>query len=100
MTASPFPLVEIEGPPMERGLAYGRQAGERIARGRDVYATAFSAPDFEAKAARYFESLRAFDAELATEIEGIARGAEQPTAVVAQSTALSPPPTTSTSRSA
>lgn len=82
MTASPFPLVEVEGPPLERGLAYGRQAGERIARGRAVYEQAFNAPEFQAKAARYFDSLRAFDAELATEIEGIARGADQPLALV------------------
>ena len=34
----PFPLVEIEGPPRERGRQYGRQAATRIARGVEYYA--------------------------------------------------------------
>lgn len=29
----PFPLIQLEGPPRERGYSYGRQAGERIEAG-------------------------------------------------------------------
>jgi len=33
----PFPLIEISGPPRERGRQYGRQAAERIVKGRAYY---------------------------------------------------------------
>ena len=29
----PFPLIEVSGPPRERGRQYGQQAATRIARG-------------------------------------------------------------------
>lgn len=77
MTA-PFPLIEIEGPPHDRGLSYGRQAGERIARGLAEYANSLARPGTSAAALRYLVDLEAYDAELVEEIRGIAKGADQP----------------------
>jgi isopenicillin-N N-acyltransferase like protein len=33
----PFPLIEISGPPRERGRQYGQQAAERIRKGTSHY---------------------------------------------------------------
>ena len=35
----PFPLIEISGPPRERGRQYGRQAAARIRKGTSLYLT-------------------------------------------------------------
>lgn len=74
----PFPLIEIEGGPYDRGLSYGRQAGERIALGLTVYGNSFALPQAKAAATRYLSNLEAYDIELVTELRGIAEGAEQP----------------------
>jgi isopenicillin-N N-acyltransferase-like protein len=77
MTAA-FPLIELAGPPHERGLAYGAQAADRIALGMQVYADLFALPDLEARAHRYFAALEAYDRGFADEMRGIAEGAGQP----------------------
>lgn len=77
MTA-PFPMIDVEGPPWERGVAHGRQAGDRIALGTEVYADALASPGAGDRALRYLEALEAYDGDCATEIKGIAAGAEQP----------------------
>lgn len=80
----PFPLIEIEGPPLARGRSYGRQAGDRIARGLDLYAKDFDrlGVDVRAAAKRYLSVLERFDAELSAEVRGIAEGAEQPVELI------------------
>jgi len=76
--ADPFPLIEIEGPPRDRGLSYGRQAGEQIARGLKIYSDSLARPGASAAALRYLVELEAYDADLVEEIRGIAEGASQP----------------------
>ena len=81
--AEPFPLLALEGDAATRGRAYGRAAGERIARGLEVYREDFARRGLEwgralEAAARYAPALEGFDAELADEIRAIAEGAEQP----------------------
>lgn len=76
--ADPFPLIEIEGEPRERGLSYGRQAGERIARGLAVYGGSLTLPRATAAARRYLSNLEAYDGDLVSELRGIAHGAQQP----------------------
>lgn len=76
--AEPFPYIEIEGPPRERGRSYGRQAGERIAAALSVYAEHFARPEAMPAAQRYLGSLESYDHELVEEVRGIAEGAGQP----------------------
>jgi isopenicillin-N N-acyltransferase-like protein len=76
--AAPFPLIEIEGEPHARGVSYGRQAGERIARGLAVYGASLSRPRAVAAARRFLADLEAYDAGLVAELRGIAQGAQQP----------------------
>lgn len=82
--SEPFPLIEIEGPPEERGRSYGRQAGDRIARGFEIYGDSFkhSGADLESLSQHYLRQLEEFDASLAAELRGIAEGAELPVSVV------------------
>lgn len=75
---TPFPLIEIAGPARERGIDYGRKAGERIARGLEVYADALGRPGTGERALRYFEALERYDGDSAAELKGLAQGAEQP----------------------
>jgi isopenicillin-N N-acyltransferase like protein len=76
MTA-PFPLIEIEGPPRERGRQYGRQTGTQIARGLALYGFAPGGV-WMTVAHRFFAELQLSDPDLAAEMAGIAAGAEQP----------------------
>lgn len=82
--SDPFPLIEVEGPPQERGRSYGRQAGDRIARGIDGYLEAFRARghDFERLTRHFLVQLELFDESLAAEVRGIADGAEQPVSAI------------------
>lgn len=79
MTVLPFPHVRIEGGPRERGLLYGRQCSERIAKGEDIYRSALGARGFEWQAiktlAREFRpAIHAVDPDYLTEIDAIAEG--------------------------
>jgi isopenicillin-N N-acyltransferase-like protein len=76
-------FIELEGPPRERGLAYGRAAGERIAKGIGHYGAqlAKSGLDearFAKLVARFLPRVEAFDATYVTEMRAIAEGAGQP----------------------
>ena len=80
---TPCPLIEVEGPPAERGHQYGRLAGERIALGIQHYAAQLANSDFDNAALRdavagYLPVIEAFDAGFVTEMRAIAAGAEQP----------------------
>ena len=41
MSATPFPLIDLAGPPRERGRSYGNAAAARIHRSAEIYLTAF-----------------------------------------------------------
>jgi isopenicillin-N N-acyltransferase-like protein len=41
MPATPFPLIDLAGPPRERGRTYGTEAATRIHRSAEIYLTAF-----------------------------------------------------------
>ena len=86
-TPEPFPLVRIEGPPRERGLAYGRLAAERIARGEAIYRAAMGARGFDWSevrrlAAAFRPAIAATDPGCLTEIDAIAEGAGVPVETV------------------
>lgn len=86
---APFPLVDIAGAPYERGVAYGRQTGDRVLAGIDIYKEAFAKAGIDwsqalSYADKFAGQIEAFDTKMMREIEGIAAGAEQPvTAIVA-----------------
>ncbi len=78
-----FPLVEVSGPAKERGIQYGQQAGERIAKGRELYRDVFETRGVSWEQAMqlagdFAPRMRAYDAQMFAEMEGIAEGAEQP----------------------
>jgi isopenicillin-N N-acyltransferase-like protein len=80
---TPPPLIELEGPPADRGRAHGRAAGERIAKGIAHYRDQLAAQGFtDAAIAQAAEKLlpriKAFDSSFIPELKGIAEGAEQP----------------------
>lgn len=82
-----IPLVHVAGPPRERGASYGRQAGDRIALGLDIYREAFDRagitwPEAMDIAGRFCERVRDYDADMWEEIQGIAEGSEQPVEAV------------------
>jgi isopenicillin-N N-acyltransferase like protein len=81
--ADPFPLIEAAGPPRERGVQIGRQAGERIGRSVAIYQRALERggldwPEVRRIAARYLPRLEAYDTAITEEIRGIAEGAQRP----------------------
>lgn len=76
----PCPLIEIGGPPRERGRSYGRQAGARIRKGIAHYGEQLRAMQLDQPAvrdlvARFMPRIAAFDPAYAEEIAGIAEGA-------------------------
>ena len=78
---TPFPLIDIAGPPRERGLSYGRQAAARIQRSEEIYVRAMAARGFQwnevKRLAREFApAIGALDARFMAEMEGIAEGAQ------------------------
>ncbi len=82
MTAA-FPLVEIEGSPRERGLQYGRAAGQQISRGVEIYREGLANAGIDwtdaVQLARQFApNITDYDGDLMSEVEAIALGAEQP----------------------
>lgn len=86
--AEAFPLIELSGPPTERGLLYGRLAGERIARGAKHYHAQLERLGFDANGVaalveRLVPGIEAFDPSYVVEMRAIARGAQVPFATVA-----------------
>lgn len=80
---APVPFVHVAGGPRERGVSYGKQAGDRVAIGLDIYREAFgrvgiSWPEAMEIAGRFRDEVIQYDADMYAEIEGIAEGAEQP----------------------
>lgn len=76
----PCPLIEISGPPRERGRMYGRQAAGRIRKGIAHYTEQLAAMNLDQRAvrdlvARFMPRIAAFDTAHAEEIAGIAEGA-------------------------
>lgn len=78
--AEPCPLIEVSGPPEERGRQHGRQAAERIRRGIGHYSGQLRALDLDAGAVRrlvrgYLPVIEKFDEDYVPEMRGIAEGA-------------------------
>ena len=76
----PFPLVEVSGPPRERGRQYGQQAAERIALGIRHYTQQLEGSRFDAAGIRelvheYVPHMTAFEPAYVEEMRGIAEGA-------------------------
>ena len=76
----PFPLIEVAGPPRERGRQYGRAAADRIRLGVEHYtaqlgATAFPWPAVRELVHRYLPTIEAFEPAYVEEMRGIAEGA-------------------------
>jgi isopenicillin-N N-acyltransferase-like protein len=79
---NPCQFVEVAGPPQERGLQYGRTAGERIAKGVKHYReqlarTSFGTAELEEACGRLLPIIESFDASHLLEMRAIAQGAEQ-----------------------
>lgn len=77
------PLIEISGPPRERGRSYGQQAAARVRLGIQHYSQqlrrhAFEEAQLKAAVAGYLPSIEAFDADYVEEMRGIAEGAGVP----------------------
>ena len=86
--AEPFPLVEVSGPPRERGRQYGRQAGARIRRGVEHYTAQLTRLSLDNAAIRglvneYVPQMERFDPAYVEEMRGIAEGAGLPFEAVA-----------------
>jgi len=78
--AEAFPLIEVSGPPRERGRQYGRQAADRIALGIRHYTQQLEGSRFDAGAIRglvheYVPHMEAFEPAYVEEMRGIAEGA-------------------------
>ena len=76
----PFPLIEVSGPPRERGRQYGRQAGARIALGVEHYSAQLARsgcdwPTIRGLVQDYLPRIEAFDRTYVEEMRGIAEGA-------------------------
>jgi len=76
----PFPLIELSGPPRERGRSHGEQAAERIRRGVAMYAAQLAGLQLGAAEVRrlaegYLPRIEAFDPLYVEEMRGIAEGA-------------------------
>jgi isopenicillin-N N-acyltransferase-like protein len=79
----PFPLIEISGPPRERGRQYGRQAAARIRKGTSHYLTqlkglSLGSAGVSALVRDYLPVIEAFEPVYIEEMHGIAEGAGVP----------------------
>ena len=77
----PCPLIELSGPPHERGRDYGRKAKARIDKGIAHYsgqlkALSIGAPEIRELVADYLPVIEEFDASFVVEMRGIAQGAD------------------------
>jgi isopenicillin-N N-acyltransferase-like protein len=75
-----FPLIEVSGPPRERGRQYGQQAASRIALGVEHYATQLARsscdwPTIRGLVHDYLPKIEAFEPAYVEEMRGIAEGA-------------------------
>ena len=82
-----FPLIEIEGPPRERGIQYGKKAVARIHKGGEVYKKVMASYGCSWDKAlelanKYAPHIKKHSSDLYEELEGIAQGAEVDLAVV------------------
>jgi isopenicillin-N N-acyltransferase-like protein len=80
MTIAPFPLIEMSGPPRERGRQYGEQAKDRVRRSVDYYAAQLAAsgvawPRAKELVAGYLPVIEGFSPAFLDEMRGIAEGA-------------------------
>lgn len=80
MQIVPFPLVEMSGPPRERGRQYGQQAADRVGRSVDYYVAQLAAagigwPRAKALAADYVPLIENFSPAYLEEMRGVAEGA-------------------------
>jgi isopenicillin-N N-acyltransferase-like protein len=79
----PFPLIEISGPPHERGLQYGRLAADRIRKGASHYFAQLKELSLDAGGVAelvrdYLPVIEAFEPTYIEEMHGIAEGAGVP----------------------
>jgi len=77
----PFPLIEVSGPPHERGRQYGRQAAARIRRGVAHYSGQLARLDLDGRGVAglvhaYLPVIEQFDPSYLEEMRGIAAGAD------------------------
>lgn len=77
---APFPLVEVEGPPRERGRQYGAAAAERVARSvalytRQLQQIGFAWAEVRGFVTRFVPQMEAFAPDLVEEMRGLAEGA-------------------------
>ncbi len=82
MTRTPFPLIEITGAPHARGVSYGRQASDRIAKSIALYGGAlmgFGVGEAGLKdlVRQFLPKIEGFAPEAIAEMAGIADGAGQ-----------------------
>lgn len=85
MSVTPFPLVDMRGAPFDRGVQYGQQAAERIARTLAIYLPAFESAGFGLSEVRelandFLERIGRYDQDQLAELYGIARGCGRPVA--------------------
>lgn len=75
--ATPAPLIEVSGPPRQRGRAHGEQAAARIRIGVAHYSEqiGLGAAAIRALALEFEPEITRFDADMADEMRGIAEGA-------------------------
>jgi isopenicillin-N N-acyltransferase-like protein len=78
--ATPAPLIELSGPPRERGRQYGEQAAARIRRGIEHYAEQLARDGLDGEgirriATRFEADIDAYDPDFVPEMRGIAEGA-------------------------
>lgn len=78
--AEPCPLIEVHGPPQQRGRQYGSQAAGRIARGIAHYAAQLRSLELDAAGVRglvrdTLPLIERFDDTYVPEMRGIAEGA-------------------------
>jgi isopenicillin-N N-acyltransferase like protein len=80
LMVEPFPLIEISGPPRERGRQYGRQAADRIRKGTSHYVAqlkdlSLDRDGIAALVRDYLPVIEAFEPAYIEEMHGIAEGA-------------------------
>jgi isopenicillin-N N-acyltransferase-like protein len=79
----PFPLIEISGPPHERGRQYGQKAADRIRKGTSHYFAQLKELELDsaglsALVRDYLPVIEAFEPAFIEEMHGIAEGANVP----------------------
>ena len=83
MPVTPFPLIDLSGPPRERGRQYGAAAADRIHRSAEIYLTAFEKQRLNAERVRALVEtllpvIHGFEPAYLEEMRGIAEGAHCP----------------------